>query len=387
MRWWDHWLKRVETGIMDKPKLRLWVQDAVEPRSFYVTRPGRWVSEPAWPSSNVVARRLHFGAGTLVEAPSIVDAETGYEWRSAEAAGADSGPFCGWGGPTDSPPDQRIEDGLSLCFTSQPLRERIEIVGFPSLSVSLASDRARALIAVRLCDVWPDGRSTLITRGLLNLTHRDSHEHPETLEPGRRYTVEVTMNAIAYAVPAGHRLRVALSPSYWPWAWPSPESVTLSVFTGPESALTLPLRTGGAEHDEPEHFRWPERPPSPPVDTMGSGSGDKHEIRRDQASGLVEIVNDLAYFRPVRFIESGLEYVDLGRDVYRIVEGDPVSAATRSERSIAIGRGDWRVRVETVSTMSATADDYHVTNTLEAYEAGTRIFAKTWHAVIRRDFT
>jgi hypothetical protein len=73
--------------------------------------------------------------------------------------------------------------------------------------------------------------------------------------------------------------------------------------------------------------------------------------------------------------------------VYRIVEGDPLSATTRSERSIAIGRGDWRTRVETVSTMSATAGDYHVTNMLEAYEGDTRVFAKTWHAVIPRDFT
>jgi uncharacterized protein len=387
VRWWDQWLKGVDTGIMDEPKLRLWVQEAVEPRSFYSVRPGRWVSEPAWPSPNIDSRRLRLGAGTLEAGPAAADVEASYRWRAVETAGADGGPFCGWGGPTDSPTDQRVEDGLSLCFTSQPLTDRVEIVGLPSLSVTLASDRPRALVAVRLCDVWPDGRSTLITRGLLNLTHRDGHERPEPLEPDRRYTVVVSLNAIAYAVPAGHRLRVAVSPSYWPWAWPQPEPMTLSVFTSPESFLTLPVRTGGAEHDEPEHFGSPERPPSPPVIVLGSPSDDQHHVRRDRATGLVEIVNDLAYFEPVRFVDSGLEYVGRGRDVYRIVEGDPLSAATQSERSIAIGRGDWRIRVETMSTMSATATDYHLTNTLEAYEGGTRVFAKTWHAVIPRDFT
>src|SRR5262249_33834028 len=132
--------------------------------------------------------------------------------------------------------------------------------------------------------------------------------------------------------------------------------------------------------DEPAHFALPERPPSPAVEPVGSSSDGRREVRRDQATGAIEIINDLTYFRPLRFLDTGLEYLDRGRDVYRIVEGDPLSAATRSERSIAIGRGDWRTRVETVSTMSATASDYHVTNMLEAYEGDTRVFAKTWHA-------
>jgi len=188
-------------------------------------------------------------------------------------------------------------------------------------------------------------------------------------------------------VPAGHRLRLALSPTYWPWAWPSPEPVTLSVFTGPESSLALPLRVGGAEGDEPAHFALPEGPEPPAVERLGSSAERRREVRRSQATGVVEIVNDLGYFQPIRFLDSGLVYDDRGQDVYRIVDGDPRSATTRSERQIAIERGDWRTRVETVSTMSATTDDYVVTNTLEAYEGDTRVFAKTWHLVVPRDFT
>jgi putative CocE/NonD family hydrolase len=387
VRWWDHWLKGEDTGIMDEPKVRLWVQDAVEPRPNYAIRPGRWVSEPGWPSPNVAERRFSLGNGTLDDPSGGGPGETDHQWRGVQVAGGDSGPFCGWGGPADAPPDQRQDDGLSLCFSSKPLDARIEIVGYPRLTVTLASSRPRALLAVRLCDVWPDGRSTLITRGLLNLTHRDSHEHPEPLEPGRRYQVSVALDAIAYAVPAGHRLRVALSPTYWPWVWPSPETVTLSVFAGGDSALALPVRIGGAEGDQPDHFSRPEGPAPPPVELLGSSTDGRRDVRRDQATGLVEIVNDLVYFRPVRFLDSGLEYVDRGCDIFRIVEGDPLSAMTRAERQIAIGRGDWRTRVETVSTMSATADDYLVTNTLEAYEGEARVFVKTWHMTVPRDLT
>ena len=83
------------------------------------------------------------------------------------------------------------------------------------------------MIAARLEDVAPDGSSTLVTYGLLNLTHRDGHEHPQALVPGRMYRVEIALNDIAQAFPAGHRIRLALATSHWPIAWPSPEMATL----------------------------------------------------------------------------------------------------------------------------------------------------------------
>ena len=84
---------------------------------------------------------------------------------------------------------------------------------------------------------------------MLNLTHRDSDEHPEPLEPGRRHEVTVPLGAMAYAVPAGHRLRLAVSPTYWPFAWPSAEPVTLSLFTGEGSRLELPVRVNAGRRD------------------------------------------------------------------------------------------------------------------------------------------
>src|SRR5207342_1876605 len=49
LRWWDHWLKGIDTGIMDEPMLRVWMQESVPPATTYRERPGRWVAEPAWP--------------------------------------------------------------------------------------------------------------------------------------------------------------------------------------------------------------------------------------------------------------------------------------------------------------------------------------------------
>ena len=94
---------------------------------------------------------------------------------------------------------------------------------------------------MRLNDIAPDGASTRVTYAVLNLTHRDSHEKPRALKPGKAYTVRVQMNDIAHAFPAGHRIRLAISTCYWPLAWPAPEAATLTLTTG-ASTLTLPVR-------------------------------------------------------------------------------------------------------------------------------------------------
>ena len=105
----------------------------------------------------------------------------------------------------------------------------MEILGCPSVALHIAADRPRAFVAVRLCDVRPDGTSTLITRGLLNLCHREGHRDPVEIVPGRLERVNVALKAISYVMPPGHRLRVAVSTSYWPWAWPSPDIATVTV--------------------------------------------------------------------------------------------------------------------------------------------------------------
>ena len=121
---------------------------------------------------------------------------------------------------------------MSLTFTSDPLPERLEILGYPEVTLRLESDRPLALVIVRLCEVWPDGASTVVTRALQNLTHRESDEHPAALVPGEPFTATIRLDATGHAFAPGNRIRVGVSPTYWPWAWPSPEPVTLSLFAG-----------------------------------------------------------------------------------------------------------------------------------------------------------
>lgn len=401
VRWWDCWLKGVDNGIMDEPKLRVWMPEARLPRPGYETHPGRWLALEGWPAPEVEVRSLALGpsaspdgvrSGQDLDPGALAAGVSGrlgdlrskaveLRIRGTQSVVVDAGQWGGHGGPTDFPGDQRAEDGVSLVFDTSTLTEPAEILGVPSARLELAVDRPLALVVVRLCDVWPDGESTLITRGLKNLTHRRDDATVDPLEPGKRYVVEVALNSIAYVVPAGHRIRLAVSPTYWPWAWPSPEIVTLSLFTGAPSALELPLYTASGKYLPPPHFAAPERAPMPPHERLQVSS--QRETRRDVASGVVETTSTSTDGH--RLLSDGLEYRENERDVFRVVEGDPLSAQVACTREMVVARGAWRAKVRTTSSMSATKESFLVTNVLDAFEGEQRVFSKTWHAVVPRD--
>src|SRR3546814_17806124 len=91
------------------------------------------------------------------------------------------------GPAAELPGDQRADDGKSLCFDSQSLTEPLEILGAPELKLEIEVDQPTAFLAVRLCDVAPDGSSKRVTYAILNLNHRDGREPPKQLTPGERF--------------------------------------------------------------------------------------------------------------------------------------------------------------------------------------------------------
>jgi putative CocE/NonD family hydrolase len=381
LRWFDHWLKGRETGIMGEPLLRVWMQEPVAPATCHPERPGRWVAEPEWPSPAIDVRALPLGARGLGRADQ---ADAALICPGHERHGLDAGTWCPYGGPADEPPDQRDEDARSLCLTSEPLTERLELLGRPVAVLELTADKPLALVAVRLCDVAPDGSSQLISRGVLNLTHRDSHAQPRAVPVGERLLVRVELRVLGQAVPAGHRLRLAVASSYWPWAWPSPEPVALTLHTAGESRLELPVRRPRPEDATLEGFSAPESGPALRLDELPGPFREGRVLTRQIAAGR----SDLQFFqdRPaVRLLENGTEIEELTEDCYTIVDGDPLSASITCRWSIRIGRDGWRTHIESESVMSATAEDFLVSNRLEAFEGETRVFADVSQATIPRD--
>jgi uncharacterized protein len=369
VRWWDQWLKGRPTGIMDEPALRVYVLESVEPRPSYDVRPGHWAGEDAWPSPRLERRRVE-----LVASEPLVH-------RPVQTLGTEAGVWCAEGQSADLAGDQRRDDALSACFDLDPLDSPLELLGFAAVELDLAVDRPVALVCVRLYDVFPDGTSALVTRGLLNLTHRDSHAEPSPLVPGRRYRVRVELDSIAYAIPAGHRLRVAVSSTYWPWAWPSPEPVTLTLHGG---TLELPVRPPRPEDAALPAFAEPEHAPALETE-QAERAPDGRSLRRDYATRRVEQHFDYDVGGAVRLVAIDLLSEDTNHTVYSIVEDDPLSAEVSFRAMTGIARDGWSARADVSATMRADAEAFVVETELTATERGDVVVARRWEHRFPRD--
>jgi uncharacterized protein len=264
----------------------------------------------------------------------------------------------------------------------------MEIFGLPSVGFEVSADKPVAMLAVRLSDVAPAGEATRVTYGLLNLTHRDGSEHPTPLEPGQRYRVEIPLNGIAQNVPAGHRLRLSVSTSYWPLAWPSPERATVTVHTG-ASTLTVPVRPPRPEGE----FRMRELGPpeaAPELETTTLEPGEHHwRVTRDLATEVstLEVINDQGAFR---IDETGTAVRRSSDEWYsfRWNEVNSVRGETRTVRRIE--RDDWRTEVVTRTVLTSTPDDFVINAQLDAYEldedrGDPRVYSENWQRRIPRD--
>ena len=381
VRWCDHWMKGLGTGIMDEPMYRVWMQDSVPPRTRYPERPGRWVAEQSWPSPRIVPVRHYLNAGGVLSAQAGATAPAPI--CSPLWVGLAAGEVGRYGEDAEWATDQREDDGGSLVFVSAPLTEAVEILGAPLVHLTFRSDKPQALISARLNDVAPDGRSTRVTVGLLNLTHRDSHAHPTALIPGARHQAVVEMDDIAHAFPVGHRIAVSLSTTYWPIAWPSPELATITVACG-ESWLSLPVRPVRAGDANLRVFDLPEAAPQTPHTYHPVETGNARRVTRDLLSGKMVVDfprwTSKCEMHDIATTQSGACLVR-----YEITDGDPLSAAMTTDFKVTIIRPDTTVGHHSTGRMWCDATHFVLETDLTISENGIDLFHREWRERIPRD--
>ena len=381
LRWCDHWMKGRDTGIMREPMYRVWMQEGVRPQTCYVHRAGRWVGEPAWPSPNIRDHVLFLHKGgdlSVTKGRELPVAICSPLW-----VGLAAGEVGRYGGDADWPVDQREDDGGSLVFLSEPLPERLEILGAPRVRLRLSSDKPLALVAARLNDVAPDGASTRVGIGLLNLTHRDSHQHPTALAPGDEFDVTVEMDDIAHAFAAGQRIALSLSTNYWPIAWPSPEPATLTITTG-GSHLTLPVRAPRPEDALLRAFDPPEAAPQTPHVFHAAPPTHPRRVVRNLLSGRM-VVDFPRWTYECEMQDIGITQTSTGHVSFEITDGDPLSATARTEYRVEIKRPDTIVGHHSTGCMTCDATHFSLDTTLSVLENGSQIFYREWHERIARD--
>ncbi len=375
LRWWDRWLKDVDTGVEEDPDYRAYLMDGVRPVTWYLERPGRWIAEDKGATGHLPETDFHLTVDGLTRREGPCAEQT---IASPAHCGAQAGEYCAiWLGP-EMPGDQRADDALSICFDSAPLEEDLDILGAPRITLGLSSDQPQGQIAVRLNHVHPDGASTRITYGVLNLAHRKGHATPSPMVPGKEEGVAVTLDHIGYRVPKGHRLRVSISNAYWPLIWPAPKASSIKLHFG---LLAIPERpaAGGDEVG----FAPNEMAPAWQTEEIRPASHVRRQETNMQTGTVSLIIED--DFGKARDCDHGLIHGSIARERWDIHPDDPLTARGSTHWTDEIERGDIRLRTNTTTEMWSDATHFHLRARLEAFENDQLIYERDVKDSIPRD--
>ena len=377
LKWWDHWLKGIDNGVDREPPIVLFAQRSTLPAADRPLVNGVWRYEPTWPAERLAPATLELSGAQGNTNP---DGPDRLEVRGD--VGVTAWISCAGHMPYGQPTDQRPDEAASLTYTWEPLTSELEILGHPRLRVRVSSSAPVAFLSAKLCDVFPDGTSSLVTRGMLNLTHRESRRDPAPLEPGRPYTIELELEVCSWTFEAGHRIRLDLAGSDWPNAWSSPEPVTLSIERG-SSALVLPVMDGPSPVTE-----VPVLPP--PQRSQESAEPEDPE----QGWVLWRIEEDILKRERRAWAGSFRDYPAQGdvpafSDLYRGVVGvsiaDPGRAYADGEATFEIRWPEAVCTTHTEVKVESDRTSYRVRIELVASENGEERWRRSWDRTIRRD--
>ena len=378
LRWWDRWLKGIENGIDREPAILLFARRSTKPQPDLTVVRGEWRYEAGWPLDRGTEVPMPFGnaiaVGRSSSDPDELEVRGDVGWTAWIS--------CAGHLPFGQPQDQRPDEAWSAVYEWPLLSEELEILGHPRVEVTVTSSAPVAFLSAKLCDVFPDGTSALVTRGLLNLSHRESREHPSPLEPGTPYRAEVELEVTSWIFEPGHRIRLDLAGSDWPNAWPPPAAATLTFERG-GSALILPGVDGPSSIGE-----------RPVLATANNGQ-ERHESSKGNAvETVVWRIEHGVLERETRAVaeSSGTTEADGERPRFHELYGgtvvvstrDPAVASADSRASLTIEWPEATVTSQVHQVVRSDAETYHLTIDLDVSENGTLRWSRRWERRIPR---
>lgn len=379
LRWWDRWLKDQPTDVDSDPALRAYIREGTAPEPALSEMPGTWQAINSWPVEDQAIRRLHMSSGGL-----HLDKSAGEEIThiSDQDIGVFSGEYFAWIGP-DQPNDQRLEDAKSLTFTTPVLDEDVSVLGRPVVRLRLKVDQPQAQLAVRLNDVNPDGTVMRVSYQTLNLSHRDDRESPEPMPVDDYVEIEIPLNNTAHHFLPGHRIRIAVSTSYWPLIWPAPYQTQITLDTE-QCDICLPCVDA---KDLMDHaFEKSVTAPPTNLKTHRRGSMTRN-VTFEQHTGRTVVTLDYDS-GDTEYADFGLTVGSVRRERFEIDPHDPLSALMETHWSQNLFRDNpahpWRVRTEAYGRLTSDAEAFYLSARLEAFDDDIVVFERSWQKTIPR---
>ncbi len=376
VQWWDYWLKGVKNGVMDGPRLTVFVRAGQPPDATQRTTAGTWRSE-SWPIERTHWQTWYPGPDhRLVDQP----AGTAGEDQLRYIAGAGTAVPVWWNDPTGN---MAADDGMSLVYDGEVATEPIEIVGMPRVHLRVTSSAPIADWTVRLEDVNPDGTVALVTGGQVSGAQRASRLAPTPLTPGAVTDFVDTLHFTTWTFQPGHRIRIAVTNAQFPMVWPTPYAMTTRLATNDVgSSLELPV-IPAAPHGRPPR---PSPPPEPRTEAP-----DARTIPRDPPAGLVVTHDVLAKTTAVEFIARdayaiGQRVIDnIEKERYETHDDTPADSRFLGDEVHVIQVGNGRtLRLRTLIDMRSDAVAFHVVITRSLYKGDALLRTKSWTDSIPR---
>jgi predicted acyl esterase len=375
VRWFDYWLKGRDTGVVQDPRLVIYMQHWHPPDPNLQSVPGEWRREDVWPPASERDTTLFLQANhTLADSAGTRDT---HQLKYIPTVGVEAGFW--WGELLSDP---RPVDAFGLVYDSAPLEQDIAILGRPRALLRASATAPLADWFARLSDVAPDGTVTQITGAGINGAQRDSMSEPRDLEPGKVYPLNIEMHLTSWVFPKGHRIRIAISNALWPMMLPTPFAMTTSLELGGTSGSRLVLPVVPEHGTPPPEFSAPQ-PTEERTDIKNEGFPWPGEwtVERDEARQTTTV-----HWKG----KDGYTYPWGKQDDFENLtyEGDdahPETCAVRGEaESIFTLKGrtlTWR------GHLSVTTDqkNFYYKYTRELLKDGEMLKSKTWQETIPRD--
>ena len=380
VRWWKRWLADEPNGAEHLPQLRAFRAEVILPPAPRRDREdGAWFAVENWTPPE--PRPFHVDAsGQLVQgAPAKAEARE-VSLRSPLSTGIMAGEWFTTSPGADLAGDQRADDAGSLTFETASFDAPFDILGRPDLALSVSCPGDWSNLCARLVDVHPDGTASRIAYGVLNLAHRDSSADPTPMPDGP-VPIAMVLDACGYRLRPGHRLRLAISTSYWPTILPSPRDpgVTIDIAS---IRLGLPWPDTARPVDLPEPS---DLNPLPAYITHRAAQ-DGYRVIKDRTNGHTThiVESDTGH---VEHPGTGMTSRTTERAAWTIQDGNPTSLSGRIELLCETSREGWSTQTTSHVALTCTEGEWHLSGQILAHENDTEVFKRLYTHSIPRDFT
>lgn len=373
IRWWDHWLKGVQNGMMAEPKLAVYMRHWYSPGLDTQKIPGTWRAEEGWPRRGAAAATFYLQPDHSLAASPTSASET-HRLIYVPSAGVEaSGTNLWWG---ELRQDLGPGDAFSLVYDSAPLKDDFAILGTAQVHLNASATAPLANWIARLSDVAPDGSVTFVTGAALNGAQRNSSSDPADLEPGRIYPLRIALHFTSWVFPRGHRIRLSVSNAQWPMLWPTPYPMTTALALGGDqpSRIVLPAVPMESPAAPPQFTDLPVPPAAPPADEWIT-----ERFQFNQSSKWIWRAPESAFETPWGKIRRKHSIEFAVEDLH------PASASSHGEGETVVEAGQ-RVLVWSYSfDLRGDQQNFYYEYTRTLLENGRMIRTKSWKETLPRD--